>query len=308
MPIRRRRLRSNVDYESIGYNARMSDNSLIIGFIGAGNMATALINGLIADGWERSRLWASDTDAGRLDELAGNGINTTTDNAEIISRCQVIILAVKPQVMADVLAPLKAVLTDNDCLLVSIAAGITMDNLQTWTHPGQAIVRCMPNTPALVGEGASALYGNSNTSNAQQQAAEAILCAVGIVCWVEDEKDMDAVTALSGSGPAYFFLLMEAMQEAAVELGLEREAAEILCKQTALGAAKLAIESDVDVAELRRRVTSPGGTTEAALNQFASDDFNAMVARALGKAANRSAELAAPAESAEMSAEKKAQK
>jgi len=277
------------------YNGGMSDIQPTIGFIGAGNMAAALINGLRAKGWQGENLWASDTDASRLESLAGHGIKTTTENHEVIAACSIVILAVKPQVMADVLAPLRDSLLEYDCLLVSIAAGISMTNLQDWTHPAQAIVRCMPNTPALVGEGASALFSNNHVSTQQQNVAESVLCAVGIVCWVDDETDMDAVTALSGSGPAYFFLLMEAMQEAAVQLGLEKEAAEILCKQTALGAAQLAIHSDVDVAELRRRVTSPGGTTEAALNQFASEDFNAMVARALEKAADRSRELAAPA-------------
>lgn len=274
----------------------MSDNSFTIGFIGAGNMATALIDGLKARGWQGGQIWASDTDPARLDTLAAGGVHTTTDNDAIVDAADVVILAVKPQVMADVLTPLKAALVDHDCLLVSIAAGISLANLQAWTHPDQALVRCMPNTPALVGKGASALVGNAHVSDRDRNRAGAILGAVGLACWLEDEADMDAVTALSGSGPAYFFLLMESMQAAAVELGLDPAIADQLCKQTALGAAELALASDVDVAELRRRVTSPGGTTEAALKQFASEDFNAMVARALGKAADRSRELAAPAD------------
>ena len=271
----------------------MSEENLTIGFIGAGNMASALIDGLLANGWQPEHIHASDTNTETLAALANKGINTSTDNKTIISNSSTVILAVKPQVLADVLKPLHDTLCTNDCLLVSIAAGVAMDSLQHWSHPKQAIVRCMPNTPALVQTGASALFSNPHCSDLQKSAAENLLSAVGIVCWLEKEADMDAVTALSGSGPAYFFLLMEAMQEAAVSLGLDARTAELLCQQTALGAARLAQSSDVDVSELRRRVTSPGGTTEAALQQFASEDFNAMVGRALEKAADRSRELAA---------------
>lgn len=272
----------------------MPDNNFTIGFIGAGNMASALIDGLIANGVQPSQMHASDTNAASLDVQATKGVNTTDDNKAIIASCDAVILAVKPQVMADVLLPLQGSLESSVCLLVSIAAGISVASLQEWTHPGQAIVRCMPNTPALVQSGASALYANNNCSDAQKTQARELLEAVGIVCWLDNEKGMDAVTALSGSGPAYFFLLMEAMQEAAIGLGLDAKTAELLCHQTALGAAKLAQASTVDVSELRRRVTSPGGTTEAALRQFESDGFSAMVARALAKAARRSEELAAP--------------
>jgi len=271
----------------------MSEEKLTIGFIGAGNMASALIDGLLANGWQAEQIHASDTNAVTLAALAEKGVNTSTDNKAIISHCATVILAVKPQVLADVLLPLRDTLCTNNCLLVSIAAGVSMDSLQDWTHPKQAIVRCMPNTPALVQTGASALFSNSHCSELQKSTAQNLLSAVGIVCWLEKETDMDAVTALSGSGPAYFFLLMEAMQEAAVSLGLDAGTAQLLCQQTALGAARLAQSSDVDVSELRRRVTSPGGTTEAALQQFASEDFNAMVGRALVKAASRSRELAA---------------
>jgi len=272
----------------------MSDNSLKIGFIGAGNMAGAFMDGLISDGRDPSSLAAADTDTAKLDALGARGIYTSTDNADIVARSSAVILAVKPQVMMAVLTPLREVLATHDCLLVSIAAGISMDSLQAWTHAQQAIVRCMPNTPALVQAGASALFANSACTGEQKSVAESLLGAVGTVCWLDQEADMDTVTALSGSGPAYFFLLMEAMQDAAIAQGLDADTARQLCLQTALGAARLALQSDVDVAELRRRVTSPGGTTEAALRQFESEDFNAMVARALAKAADRSRELAAP--------------
>lgn len=272
---------------------RKKNNS--IAFIGAGNMASALIDGLLANGWKADQIRASDTDQARLDLLGQKRVITSSNNKAVVSGADAIILAVKPQVMQDVLKPLKESLESSSCLLISIAAGITMDNLQSWTHPEQAIVRCMPNTPALVQFGASALFANAQCSDEQRQLANNLLKAVGVVSWLKQESDMAAVTALSGSGPAYFFLLIEAMQEAAIELGLDKKTAELLCQQTALGAARLAQSSDVDVSELRRRVTSPGGTTEAALRQFESDDFNAMVARALAKAAQRSRELAEPA-------------
>lgn len=276
---------------------RKKNNS--IAFIGAGNMASALIDGLLADGWKADQIRASDTDQARLDLLGQKRVITSSDNSAVVSGADAIILAVKPQIIQDVLKPLKESLESSSCLLISIAAGITMDNLQSWTHPEQAIVRCMPNTPALVQLGASALFANAQCSDEQRQLANNLLKAVGVVSWLKQESDMAAVTALSGSGPAYFFLLIEAMQEAAIELGLDKKTAELLCQQTALGAARLAQSSDVDVSELRRRVTSPGGTTEAALRQFESDDFNAMVARALAKAAQRSRELAEPASDTE---------
>jgi len=276
---------------------RKKNNS--IAFIGAGNMASALIDGLLADGWKTDQIRASDTDQARLDLLGQKRVITSSDNSAVVSGADAIILAVKPQIIQDVLKPLKESLESSSCLLISIAAGITMDNLQSWTHPEQAIVRCMPNTPALVQLGASALFANAQCSDEQRQLANNLLKAVGVVSWLKQESDMAAVTALSGSGPAYFFLLIEAMQEAAIELGLDKKTAELLCQQTALGAARLAQSSDVDVSELRRRVTSPGGTTEAALRQFESDDFNAMVARALAKAAQRSLELAEPASDTE---------
>ncbi|MNT13820.1 Pyrroline-5-carboxylate reductase [compost metagenome] len=176
-------------------------------------------------------------------------------------------------------------------LVVSIAAGITCASLAAWLGP-RPIVRCMPNTPALVGQGASGLYANAEVSAAQREQAEELLSAVGIALWLDEEKLVDAVTAVSGSGPAYFFLLIEAMTAAGVKLGLPRETAAKLTLQTALGAAHMAVNSDVDAAELRRRVTSPAGTTEAAIKSFQANGFEALVEQALGAAAHRSAEMA----------------
>ncbi len=262
-----------------------------IGFIGSGNMATALIEGLLAQGLAASRLWASDTDIAKLAAFAQKGVNTTLDNKSLVHACDVVVLAVKPQSMAKVLEELDDTLEHHDCLLISIAAGIRISTLEAATRSGQALVRCMPNTPALVLTSASGLYANQWVSEDQKALAQALMGAVGKACWLDNEDQIDAVTALSGSGPAYFFLLMEAMQDAGVALGLPPAVARELCLQTALGSAKLALASDVDVAELRRRVTSPNGTTEAAIKQFESEDLRAIVARALGKAAQRSREL-----------------
>lgn len=275
------------------YNAAMFSDYTTIGFLGAGNMAGALIEGLLARGLPANQLHASDHAPGKLAAFAARGLHTTTDNLALVAACDVLVLAVKPQVLAQALRPLQDVLRQSPTLLLSVAAGIPISSLQAWSHPGQAIVRCMPNTPALVGAGASALYANAHCSAVQRDTAFAIMGAVGSACWLDAEAQLDAVTALSGSGPAYFFLLMEAMQQAAQQLGLAPDTSRRLCLQTALGAAQLALASDVDVAELRRRVTSPGGTTEAALRQFDSEDFHGLVLRALTRAAERSHELAA---------------
>jgi pyrroline-5-carboxylate reductase len=273
----------------------MQNSDLTIGFIGAGNMATALIEGLIRTGFAPGQLHASDHSAERLPSLSTRGVQTSTDNAAVVAASDIVVLAVKPQVLGGVLQQLREVLAERPRLLISIAAGIQIQSLQAWTAPNQAIVRCMPNTPALVQAGATGAYANNAVSAQQKQQAAAIMDAVGIVCWLDQEQQLDAVTALSGSGPAYFFLMMEALEAAGTALGLSVEVARRLCLQTAFGAAKLALESDVEPSELRRRVTSPGGTTEAALKQFEQDGYREMVARALKAAASRSAELAAAA-------------
>lgn len=264
-----------------------------IGFIGAGNMATALIRGLLADGSPAASIGVSDPDASKTSTLAGDcGVTVFASNAALVSACDIVVLAVKPQIMEAVVAPLAEALHSTSCVLLSVAAGITLDRFGSWTSAAQPVVRCMPNTPALVGIGASALYASPTCSPQQKQQCEDILAAVGEVVWLQDEEQMNAVTALSGSGPAYIFLLIEAMQAAGESLGLPAAMASSLALQTALGAATLAKQSDVDAAELRRRVTSPGGTTAAALTQFESEDFRGLVKRALEQAARRSRELA----------------
>ena len=262
-----------------------------ITFIGAGNMATSLIGGLLAQGIPASHIRASDPGAEQRAKVAAEfGIELFESNAEAIAGADVVVLATKPQVLKGVSQALAPSLQPGQ-LIVSIAAGITCASLASWLGD-VAIVRCMPNTPALLRQGVSGLYATGEVTAQQRDQAQELLSAVGIAVWLEQEQQLDAVTAVSGSGPAYFFLLIEAMTAAGVKLGLPHDVAEQLAEQTALGAAKMAVGSEVDAAELRRRVTSPGGTTQAAIESFQAGGFEALVEKALGAAAHRSAELA----------------
>ena len=262
-----------------------------IAFIGAGNMASSLIGGLLAKGLDAAQIRASDPGAEtRAKVTAEHGIEVFADNAQAVQDADVIVIAVKPQAMKAVCQDLRPHLKPHQ-LLVSIAAGITCASLLNWLG-NQPLVRCMPNTPALLGKGVSGLFATADVTAEQCQQADELLSAVGIVLWVDTEAQIDAVTAVSGSGPAYFFLLIEAMTAAGVKLGLPREVAEQLAQHTALGAAHMAVASDVDAAELRRRVTSPAGTTEAAIKSFQADGFEVIVEKALSAAAHRSAEMA----------------
>jgi pyrroline-5-carboxylate reductase len=263
-----------------------------IGFIGAGNMATALAGGLVALGWNPADIALSDAQPAALAPHAGRGHFTTTDNRELLQRADVLVLAVKPQVMREVLAPLAELAQARRPLVISIAAGIPVASLVEWLGGTLPIVRAMPNTPALVLAGAAGLYASAGVSAAQRQEAETILGAVGVTTWVEDEALIDAVTAVSGSGPAYFFYVMEAMVAAGRDLGLDEKTARTLTLQTALGAAQMAITADVGLEELRRRVTSPGGTTERAIAVFDDAGLRDIFARALKACAARGAELA----------------
>jgi pyrroline-5-carboxylate reductase len=262
-----------------------------IAFIGAGNMAASLIGGLRAKGLDAAQIRASDPGAEtRAKVKAEHGIDVFADNAEAIQDADVVVLAVKPQAMKAVCEAIRPSLKPNQ-LVVSIAAGITCASMNNWlgAHP---IVRCMPNTPALLRQGVSGLFATAEVNADQRQQAQELLSAVGMALWLTEEQQLDAVTAVSGSGPAYFFLLIEAMTAAGVKLGLPADIAAQLTLQTALGAAHMAVASDVDAAELRRRVTSPAGTTEAAIKSFQAGGFEALVETALGAAAHRSAEMA----------------
>ena len=262
-----------------------------IAFIGACNMAASLIGGLRAKGLEAAQIRASDPgEETHARVSAEHGIEVFADNAVAIQGADVIELAVKPQAMKAVCEAIRPSLKPEQ-LVVSIAAGITCASMNNWLV-AQPIVRCMPNTPALLRQGVSGLFATAQVSAEQRQQAQELLSAVGVALWLDEEQQLDAVTAVSGSGPAYFFLLIEAMTAAGVKLGLPADIAAQLTLQTALGAAHMAVSSDVDAAELRRRVTSPAGTTEAAIKSFQANGFEALVEKALGAAAHRSAEMA----------------
>lgn len=264
-----------------------------IAFIGCGNMGRCLIGGLILDGYPCDRLRAADPDPQQLDLLSQRfPVPNSTDNHEAITGADVVVFAVKPQVMKAAATELAEDLQSPRPLVITIAAGICTRALSHWLGEGVPIVRAMPNTPALVGSGAAALYAMANVSKAQREIAESILRAVGLTVWIEDERLMDAVTAVSGSGPAYFFLIMELIENAAVELGLPRDTARLLILQTAFGAAKMALESSTDAASLRVQVTSPGGTTEQALQVFQESGLDRIVSQALRAAKTRSEEMA----------------
>lgn len=277
----------------------MTTPSSTLAFIGAGNMAGSIIGGLIQQGYPANAIHACDPNTDGLQRLQEQfGINTQTTNDAASQQCDVIVLAVKPQILKQVCQSLQAPLSTRDSsqlpLIISIAAGISSEQIQTWLgseHP-LAIVRCMPNTPALVQQGASGLYANQQTSDKQKQIAESLLQAVGYTTWLDDESLIDPVTAVSGSGPAYFFLLMEAMIDAGIKQGLSKESATQLTLQTALGAATLAKGSDVAVDELRRRVTSPGGTTEQALLTFEDAGLRSIVDDAMVACSKRSQTMA----------------
>ncbi|NND66253.1 MAG: pyrroline-5-carboxylate reductase [Halioglobus sp.] len=265
----------------------------LIAFIGAGNMASSIVGGLVESGHPAGRIHAADPFPESLDRLGQVApIKVFADNAAATAGADVVILAIKPQVMAQACDSIAAPVAASAPVIISIAAGITIASMAARLGDAAAIVRCMPNTPALLGCGASGLYANSNTTDAQRHHAEQILAAVGITRWVKNESDLDAVTALSGSGPAYFFLFMEAMIDAGVELGLDRDVATELTLQTGLGAARMAQENNVDLVELRRRVTSPGGTTERAVASFEDNGQRDIVRKAMRAAADRAAEMA----------------
>jgi pyrroline-5-carboxylate reductase len=263
-----------------------------IAIIGGGNMARSLIGGLIRNGTPASSITVSEPSADLRAALARDfSVAAHADNDAAAKSADVLVLAVKPQVMKTVCAGLREIVQARRPLIVSIAAGIRIDQLDAWLGGNLAIVRCMPNTPALIGAGAAGVHANARTSAMQKELAQSILSTAGLVVWIDDEAQMDAVTALSGSGPAYFFLLVEALIEAAVAQGLPRDAAQQLATQTCLGAGRMLREDGATPAELRRRVTSPNGTTQAALESFAADDFARIVARAVAAATRRGGEL-----------------
>jgi pyrroline-5-carboxylate reductase len=265
-----------------------------IAFIGGGNMARSLIGGLIDGGMRRGMIAVGEPDAALAAGLIHDfGIVATSDNTAAVRDTPTWVLAVKPQVIKSVCASLQAAAQREQPLIISIAAGIRVEQIERWLGGGIAVVRCMPNTPALIGAGANGLYANVRTSVEQRDQAERVLGTVGTTTWIDEQAQMDTVTAISGSGPAYFFLLAEALEDAAVAQGMPRAKARALAAQTCLGAGRMLTEDAAAPAELRQRVTSAGGTTQAALDSFAANGFGDIVARAVAAATQRGRELSA---------------
>jgi len=264
-----------------------------IGFIGGGNMAECLIGGLLASGQPASSLYVSEPDVKRRDWLSREySIACLADNIEVAERADLVLFAVKPQLLQEVASPLQQAVQSRRPLIISIAAGIRSTDLERWLGGELPIVRVMPNTPALVRAGASALYANHMVDEQQKNHAESILRSVGLAVWLDNEAQMDVVTALSGSGPAYIFRVIEALEEAASRAGLARETSRLLAIETALGAARLAVESSDSPAQLRQKVTSPGGTTEQGLKKLEEGNIKQMFQNAIDAAAARSREMA----------------
>lgn len=263
-------------------------------FIGAGNMASAIFGGLINSGFAASNITAAAPDQPELERLnALYGVRTETDNAIAVADADVVVLAVKPQIMKAVCEPLRAVIQarSKPPLILSVAAGIEAETLSNWLGGDLAVVRAMPNTPALVGAGATGLFANAAVDVDQRSLAGRLLGAVGHVEWVEQESLLDAVTAVSGSGPAYFFLIFSAMEDAGVSLGLSREAARRLALETGFGAAKMALDSADEPAQLMRNVMSPQGSTERAIATFEDRELRQIFQEAMEACAQRAREM-----------------
>lgn len=262
-----------------------------IGFIGGGNMATAIINGMLASGYPAGRIWACDPNADQLAPLAKAGVNTTDQATALLPDCDVITLAVKPQILKSVIEPLADLVKQHQPLIVSVAAGVSAESIDRWLGGNTAIIRTMPNTPALVQTGATGLYANNRVSPGMRDSVDGIFKAIGVTVWVDQEADLHAVTAAGGSAPAYFFRFMEAMSKAAQKQGLSEDQALQLIVQTCLGAAKMVQQTGENPAELKRRVMSPKGTTEQAILRFDEGGLDALVEDAMDACLTRSIEL-----------------
>ena len=263
-----------------------------VAFIGAGNMATSLVGGLVADGYAPQHLWVTNPSLPKLETLQQQfKVNITQDNLQAVASAEIIVLAIKPQKMQAVLRELSSSLGTK--LLISVAAGIPTTQLQTWLgNQPIAIIRCMPNTPALIGAGVTGMYATPSITPAQKALAESIMQAVGSVLWVDKEEQIDIVAALSGSGPAYFFRVMEALQAGAEKLGLSSDQANMLTLQTALGAAKMAAISQESLKTLREQVTSPGGMTAKAISALEAGGIDQLFYAALCAGRQRAQEMA----------------
>ncbi len=277
---------SDFDNRSIG--------SSVVAFVGGGNMARSLIAALLRGGAEAAAIHVAEPNEALRKQLAADfGVAVFDNGAEAAKGADIVMLSVKPQVMRGVCEELAPILGARHPLVISVAAGLRIAQIDGWLGGGYPIVRCMPNTPALIGAGATGMFANPGVSAAQRAQAEAVLSGSGLTVWIEKEALMDTVTGLSGSGPAYFLLMIEALEDAAVAQGLPRETARALAIQTCLGAARLASEDAEAPARLRERVTSPGGTTHAALQAFADGGLRELVAAAVRAATERGREMSA---------------
>jgi len=293
-PLRARVWIPNIHVRVMTVPSASAPSSSPIAFIGGGNMARSLIGGLLSGGIDRTRIRVAEPDARTRAGLAGDfGVACYAGADEAAPEAGTWVFAVKPQVMRQVCESLAPVAQSRRPLVVSIAAGITTTQLERWLGGGLAVVRAMPNTPALLGAGITGLFANARVDAAGREHAAGLLESAGQTVWIAEEPLMDAVTATSGSGPAYVFLLAEAMEDAAIAQGLPPDAARVLAQQTILGAARMLTASSEPPAELRRRVTSPNGTTQAAIEVLQAGGFDALVARAIAAATRRGAELAA---------------
>jgi pyrroline-5-carboxylate reductase len=267
-------------------------NEPTIAFVGGGNMATSLIAGLIADGYPPAALCVAEPDGARREALSARfGVRTCAANRDLLAGAATLVLCVKPQQAPGVCREIGDLALAERPLIVSVMAGVTESAIQGWMGGDLPVVRAMPNTPAMVQTGAIGLHASPQVSEEGRNRAETVLRAAGLTRWVTEESQIDAVTALSGSGPAYFFLLMEAMEQSGIELGLDGETARLLTIQTALGAARMAVESAATPERLRQQVTSPGGTTERAIAVLEGAGLRALVGRALLAARDRAAEI-----------------
>jgi pyrroline-5-carboxylate reductase len=265
----------------------------LVGFIGAGNMARSLAGGLLKNGWARNRLILSDPDARQRAAVEKVlRLKTYAANADVAARADILVLAVKPQALRAAAREVAKTVQRKRPLVVSVAAGVRLADLERWLGGALAIVRVMPNTAALIGSGAAGLYANARVAPGQRDQAESILRSVGVTVWLADESLLDVVTAVSGSGPAYFFRVMEALERAGVEAGLDAATARLLTLETAFGAAKMALEGGEEPAVLRAHVTSPGGTTEQALRVLEAGGIEKLFDEAVRAATRRAHELA----------------
>ncbi len=265
-----------------------------ITFIGAGNMASAIIGGMVKNNYPATSITATSPDESMLTSInSKHGINVTTDNNQAVESADIIVLAVKPQILKQVCAGLKSTLDTRTSapLIVSIAAGISLDSLQQWLGKSIPLVRAMPNTPAMIGCGATSLISNLHVTEQQKSLVEGILQSTGVVEWLDNEALIDAATAVAGSAPAYFFLFFQAMEDAAVAQGLPRHTARRLALQTGFGAASMALVGDQDPEQLMRNVMSPQGSTERAIESFETAGLREIVAKAMQDCSDRAKEM-----------------